>query len=114
MKYLCLAYGAEKDWKALTREEQAPLLAQDQVLLNRGDLLAAVQPTAITVRAWAGTPITTDGPFAESGAPLAGFGIIEASDLCEVIELVAGTPCARARGAIEIRLIMDTNTIETP
>ena len=26
MKYLCLAYGAEKDWKALSADEQAALL----------------------------------------------------------------------------------------
>jgi hypothetical protein len=27
MKYLCLAYGAERDWKALNKEEQDALLA---------------------------------------------------------------------------------------
>lgn len=32
MKYLCLAYGAEKDWHALTKSEQDPLLAQDEVV----------------------------------------------------------------------------------
>lgn len=29
MKYLCLAYGAEEDWKALTKTEQEELLAAD-------------------------------------------------------------------------------------
>jgi hypothetical protein len=27
MKYLCLAYGDEKDWKVLTKSEQDALLA---------------------------------------------------------------------------------------
>jgi YCII-related domain/SnoaL-like domain len=71
--------------------------------------MAAVQTTVTTVRAWDGKPTTTDGAFADSKAPLAGFSIIEAADLDEVIRLVAGTPCARAKGAIEIRPIMAIN-----
>ena len=39
--------------------------------------------------------------------PLAGFSIIEAETIEEVIQLVANTPCARARGAIEIRPFWD-------
>jgi hypothetical protein len=35
MKFLCLAYGAEKDWKALTTGEQTELLAQDEVIRRR-------------------------------------------------------------------------------
>jgi hypothetical protein len=105
MKYLCLAYGDEKDWKVLSKGEQDALLAQDQILLKRGDLVAAVGTTVTTVRAWDGTPSVTEGAFAESRAPLAGFSVIEANDLSEAIRLVAGTPCARAKGAIEIRAI---------
>jgi hypothetical protein len=104
-----LAYGDEKDWNALSEAEQAELLAQDGVLRKRGDTVAAVQPKALVVRAWDRTPITTEGPFAVSSVPLAGFGIIEASDLQEVIELVSNTPCARAKGVIEIRAIASIN-----
>jgi hypothetical protein len=74
--------------------------------------MAAVQTTTTTVRAWDGKPIATDGAFADSKAPLAGFSIIEAADLDEVIRLVAGTPCARAKGAIEIRPIMTVDGFE--
>jgi hypothetical protein len=109
MKYLCLAYGDEKDWNALTKNEQDALLAQDEVLRRRGDLVAAVQTTATIVRAWDGRPTTTDGAFADSRVPLAGFCIIQAADLNEVIQLVAQTPCARAKGAIEVRPITAIN-----
>ena len=109
MKYLCLAYGAEKDWNALPQEEQDEMLAQDEVVRKRGALVAAVQTTVTTVRNWAGTPTITNGAFADPTTPLAGFSIIEANDLDEVIRLVAGTPCARAKGAIEIRPIMAIN-----
>jgi hypothetical protein len=98
MKYLCLAYGDEKDWNVLTKSEQDALLVQDEVLRKRGDVVAAVQATVTTVRAWDGTPTTTEGAFAGSRVPLAGFCIIEAADLKEVVQLVARTPCARASG----------------
>ena len=32
MKFLCLAYGAEKDWKELSKKEQDEMLAQDAAL----------------------------------------------------------------------------------
>jgi hypothetical protein len=112
MKFLCLAYGAEQDWKALTKDQQDALLAQDEVIRRGGALMAAVEPQAVTVRAWDGKPAVTEGTYARSDAPLAGFSVIEAADLDEVIRLVADTPCARARGAIEIRPIMFINDTE--
>jgi hypothetical protein len=109
MKYLCLAYGAEKDWKALTKSEQDALLAQDEIVRKHGALMAAVEPAVITVRAWDGKPTVTNNGVAELPVPLAGFSVIEAADIDEVIKLVAATPCARAKGFIEIRPIMFIN-----
>jgi hypothetical protein len=113
MKYVCLAYGAEKDWLALSKSEQDALLAQDEVLRKRGALMAAVETRVTSVRAWDGTASTTDGALARSGAPLAGFSIIEAADLNELVQLVAKTPCARAKGWIEIRPILAINDAES-
>jgi hypothetical protein len=112
MKYLCLAYGAEKDWNALPKNEQDTLLAQDEAIRRRGALMAAVEGTVKTVRAWDGKATVTDGSVVSLNAPLAGFSVIEAADMDEVVELVAATPCARARGAIEIRRIMFMNDEE--
>ena len=112
MKFLCLAYGAENDWKALTKDEQDALLAQDEVLRKRGALMAAVEPAVKTVRAWDGNPSVTAGAFADLKVPLAGFSIIEAENIDQAVRLVAGTPCARAKGAIEIRPIMMINDAE--
>jgi hypothetical protein len=109
MKFLCLAYGAEKDWKALDTSEQNALLAQDEVIRKRGATVAAVQNSVTTVTAWDGVPVTTHVPFTESNVPLAGFSIIEADDVSEVVRLVSQTPCARAKGAIEVRPILMIN-----
>jgi hypothetical protein len=38
---------------------------------------------------------------------LAGFSLIEAADLEEAIRLVADTPCARAKGAVELWPVVD-------
>lgn len=103
MKFIGLAYGRGDDWEALSESEQEAMLAHDKVLVDRGDFVAPVKPEVITVRAWDGTPTTTDEPYAKADLPLAGFSIIEADSVEQVIDLVAGTPCARAKGYIEIR-----------
>ncbi len=109
MKFLCLAYGSEADWKKLTAAEQQALLAQDQLLRDRGAFMSAVEPAVTTVSAWDGIPHTTTEPFASSRAPLAGFSVIDAEDIDDAVQLVAHTPCARAGGAIEIRPLLRTD-----
>jgi hypothetical protein len=111
MKSLCLAYGDEKDWVALSPSEQEALLAQDEVLRERGDVVASVEPGVAVVRAWDGRPTVTSGPIAHSILPLAGFSLVEAADLEQAIALVANTPCARAQGAIEVRAIGAMNDL---
>jgi hypothetical protein len=101
MRFLVLAYGDEKDWKALSQREQEELLAQDEVLRRRGDTVEAVE-RGVTVQAWDLTAPVKDGPVARGPAPLAGFGVIEAGDLDEAVKLVQRTPCAVARGAVEV------------
>ena len=112
MKFLCLAYGAAADWQALTGDEQDALLAQDEILRKRGALMAAVAPSVTTVQAWDGKPVVAARAFARSAVPLAGFSVIEADTVEQAAQLVAGTPCARAKGAIEIRPIMMINDAE--
>lgn len=111
MKYLCLAYGHAEDWETLSKDEQETLLAQDDVLRKRGDLVAAVDTHVTTLIAWDGTPVTTESSGDGTHVPLAGFGIIEAADLDEAVQLVTHTPCARAKGRVEIRPITAMNTV---
>lgn len=106
MKFLVLAYGAGEDWNELTAEQQRELLAQDDTLRARGDLVAAVG-TAITLRTWDRDAPVVDGAFTRSPLPLAGFGVIDAEDLQEAISLVANTPCAVAKGAVELRPLLE-------
>jgi hypothetical protein len=103
MKFLCLAYGDEDGWNSLSEGEKQEVLAQDAVIRDRGNLMSAVQTKVTSVRNWDGNLEVTGEPYAHHQLPLAGFSVIEAESLNEVIALVANTPCARARGVIEIR-----------
>ena len=103
MKFLCLAYGDEAGWNSLSEEERREALAQDAVIRSRGNLMSAVQRAVTSVRNWDQNLQVNNEPFARNELPLAGFSVIEAENVEEVIELVSNTPCARARGVIEIR-----------
>jgi hypothetical protein len=109
MKFLCLAYGDEAGWNSLSEEEKREVLAQDAAIRGRGNLMSAVQRTVTSVRNWDGNLEFSNEPFARHELPLAGFSVIEAENVEEVIKLVSNTPCARARGVIEIRPFWDLN-----
>jgi hypothetical protein len=107
MKFLCLAYGAEEGWNSLSQVERQEVLAQDAVIRDRENLMSAVRTKVTSVRNWNRVLEVTDGPYPRHELPLAGFSVIEAESLNEVIELVSNTPCARARGVIDIRPIWE-------
>lgn len=105
MKYLCLVYLDERRLAELPDED---CVAYDTAIRNSGHCLASealesVQ-TATTVRVRDGKMSITDGPFAETKEQLAGFYMLEASDLNEAVQLAAGIPPARV-GSIEVRPI---------
>ena len=105
MKYLCLVYLDENRPDELP---DAECVAYDRSIRNSGQCIAseALQSvhTATTVRIRNDTLVVTDGPFAETKEQLAGFYMIEASDLNAAIQVAAKIPPARA-GSIEVRPI---------
>src|ERR1700738_415615 len=107
MKYLCLVYGEEKEIGAMTDDE---CMAYDQALRNAGRCLAseALQPvhTAATVRVRDGKVSIRDGPFTEAKEHLAGFYLIDATDLNDAIQIASQIPPARV-GSIEVRPVRE-------
>jgi hypothetical protein len=103
MKFLCLAYGDEEGWNSLCESAKEEVLAQDEIIRNRGDLMAAVKPEITTVKNWNNNLEVEKSSAFKVGLPLAGFSIIEADNVEEVVALVSNSPCARAKGYIEIR-----------
>ena len=107
MKYLCLVYGEEKDMAAMTDDA---CMAYDQVLRKAGRCIAseALQPvhTAATVRVRDGKVSVRDGPFTETKEHLAGFYLIDATDLNDAIQIASQIPPARV-GSIEVRPVRE-------
>ena len=114
MKYLCLVYSEEKNLESVPDEE---CLAYDATLRQSGHCVAseALQPveTATTVRVRNGKLSITDGPFAETKEQLAGFYLVDASDLNEAIQLAGKIPPARV-GSIEVRPIRPIRETRRP
>ncbi len=118
MKFLCLGYADEKKWEALSKGEQDAMMeecfAYDDVLRKNGHSWAeggeALQSsrTAKTLRWKGGKVVVTDGPYAETKEQLGGFGVLEARDMNEAIELMLKHPGVRF-GPFEIRPADETN-----
>jgi len=119
MKFLCLAYGDERKFDAMSSVELDAISTQcrklDDVLRDSGHLVAmgALQPAraAATVRTRKGKVAATDGPFAETKEQVGGFFIIEARDLEQALEVVSNTAPARLGEhlgwGVEVRPILE-------
>ena len=107
MKYLCLVYGEEAK---IQQMDDNHCLAFDQSIRASGQCVAseALQPvsTATTVRVRNGKVSVTDGPFAETKEQLAGFYLVEATDLNDAIRIAAKIPAARV-GCVEVRPVRE-------
>jgi hypothetical protein len=111
MRYMLLIYKDEKWWDALSEGEQNALVqrAVDYSEARRGSGFYVAgerlqgTPTATVVRVKDGKPLITDGPFVETKEQLAGYTILEAKNLDEVLDFVARHPLTHAGLSIEIR-----------
>jgi hypothetical protein len=112
MKFVCLGYGAEKDWEAMTKTEQDAILEEcftyDDQLLKDGHWLKdgqALQSArhAKSLRWKNGKVVVTDGPFAETREQLGGTGVLEARDMDHAVALMSKHPGLRLGGSFEIR-----------
>lgn len=107
VKYACLVYLEREKLHAVKDSECAACGAGFR---TRGLLVAAeaLQPTdaAATVRVRNGKTWVTDGPFAETKEQLAGFYLIEATDLNEAIQIASKIPPAR-EGSVEVRPVRE-------
>jgi hypothetical protein len=116
LKYLCLIYEDETVWQKMPKAERDKLYAEYSAfkdgIKKSGHLLDCnpLDPTttATTVRVRNGRVATTDGPFAETKEQLAGYLLIEASDLNDATQVASRIPAARV-GSIEVRPIWEFN-----
>lgn len=107
LKYVCLVYGEEKKIGAMTDDE---CMAYDQGLRDTGKCLASEAllsvRTAKTLQVRQGKMSVRDGPFTETKECLAGFYLIEATDMNEAIQIASQIPPAQV-GSIEVRPVRE-------
>lgn len=101
-KFITIGYGDENGYKCTAPSVRDAAHAQD-ARLEAGGALIGMAGTPVQVRNHDAAGVqTTQGPFLSSALPIAGFGVIEAKDLDEAIQLVSKAPCAVAHGVVEV------------
>jgi hypothetical protein len=101
--------SAEEQQAAMGTPEQAQKsmeiwLTWMRDMESKGHLKHGGQPLAAAGKVVRGTDkLVTDGPFVEVKDMVAGFTLIEASDLAQAVELSRGCPILLGGGSVEVR-----------
>lgn len=100
----------DNDADADSDEETQAVEAWDAEMKARGILVGGgfLRPTssATTVKVRDGEVLVSDGPFAETKEQIAGFAVLECTDLDEAIEVASRHPTALV-GTFELRPYAD-------
>jgi hypothetical protein len=111
VKFVCLGYGDENVWNAMSKKEREGLIeecmAYDAVLRKYGLSVggAALQSvrTAKTLRSRSGKVVVTDGPYAETKEQIGGVAINKFTGIDRAVEAWLKHPCLRVGDVLEIR-----------
>jgi hypothetical protein len=112
MRYMMLIYSRESE-EPMPPEEDRQIREGHRVVMEEAARLGIfhgaepLAPTALatTVRNENGKVTITDGPFAETKEQLAGYYILDCTDLDEALEWASKIPtgCAGRSGCVEVR-----------
>lgn len=101
-KFITVGYGDENGYQRTEPAVRDAAHAHDARLKAAGALIG-VAGGPVHVRNPDDTGVqTTAGAYMHSSLPIAGFAVIEATDLQAAIALVSKTPCAVAHGVVEV------------
>lgn len=107
-KFVTVGYGDREGYDR-TDEAVRDAAHVHDTDLQRAGVVMGIAGSPIQVRNHGAEHIdVSQGSFMTSALPIAGFAIIEATDLQEAIEMVSRTPCAVAYGVVEVWPLKDT------
>ncbi len=108
-KFVTIGYGDAGDYDRTPVDVRDAAHAHDRHLQDRGVMpVVGVAQQPVQVRNHDASGVSTaEGAFMQSALPVAGFAIIEAANVEEAISFVSGTPCAVARGVVEVWPLQD-------
>ncbi|MET8998739.1 YciI family protein [Amycolatopsis sp. NPDC004169] len=116
---MLLIYGNEEAFTSVGAETLAEIIretdALNRELFESGELVGAYgvadEVNTKMVRVTGGTPVVTDGPYAEAKEFLGSFMIVDCDGLDRALEIAARTPSARYWG-VEVRPLMHEAAVE--
>lgn len=101
-RFITIGYGDQAGYDA-TPEHARQAAHDHDASLKAGGAVMGIAGQPVQVRNADGKGIDTrSGPYMSASLPIAGFALIDARDMDEAIALVAKSPCAVARGVIEV------------
>ena len=101
-KFVTIGYGDRAGYDGTDAAVRDAAHTHDEQLRRQGFVMG-VAGAPVQVRNHDAAGVTTEpGPFLSAGLPVAGFAVIEAATLADAVDLVSRTPCAVARGAVEV------------
>jgi hypothetical protein len=101
-KFLAIGYGDKAGYYRTPRCVRDAAHEQDARLLTAGAGMG-ISGRPMQVRNPDATRLeVNEGSFMSSDLPIAGFAVIEATDMTEAISKVSNVPCAVAHGVVEI------------
>lgn len=101
-KFITIGYGDRAGYDR-TPERVRRAAHEHDAQLQRSGALMGIAGSPVQVRNPENAGVQrTEGPYASSKLPLAGFAVIEAASLAQAIELVSQSPCAVAHGVVEV------------
>jgi hypothetical protein len=101
-KFVTIGYGDQAGYGRTTQAVRDAAHEQDAKLRSEGVLMGIAGRPVQVRNPDAACVQTREGPFMSSPLPIAGFAIIEATDLTEAIEKISRVPCAVAHGVVEV------------
>jgi hypothetical protein len=113
VKYAVLIYSSDDMtvWDSMPDEQRNAIRGEYTALGEHPAAIggAELQPgaNATTVRVENGSPLLTDGPYAETKEVLGGFYLIDVADLDAALEFAAKVPAARLGGQVEVRPLVE-------
>jgi hypothetical protein len=101
-KFITIGYGDQAGYEETAVEVRDAAHAHDSQLKQRGALIGVAGSPVQVQNTDAKGVVTRQAAFMSSSLPIAGFAVIEATDLAQAIEWVSGSPCAVAHGVVEV------------
>jgi len=100
--YITIGYGDRAGYDRTPQDVRQAAHEHDAALKQRGVVMGIAEAPVQVRNPDASGVLTEAGPYLSSDLPVAGFSIMEASDMDEAIALASKSPCAVAHGVIEV------------